>query len=254
MAPAHESGPLRQGAAATALQDVVFLLDVDNTLLDNDHVVADLRAHLIDEFGRASADRYWDAFEQLRLELGYADYLGALQRYREHELRDATSDPALLEMSAFLIDYPFSERLYPGALRVLEHLRRFGPTVILTDGDVVFQPRKVQRSGLWHAVEGRVLIYIHKESMLGAVQQRYPARHYVMVDDKLRILAAMKQVLGERLTTVFARQGHYAFDAHNIESYPAADITLARIGELADIALPRLLGQGGTRRELQENP
>jgi FMN phosphatase YigB (HAD superfamily) len=235
-----------------APHDVVFLLDVDNTLLDNDQVVADLRAHLIDEFGQASADRYWATFEQLRSELGYADYLGALQRYRGRELTDEMNDPALLQMSAFLIDYPFADRLYPGALRVLEHLHRFGPTVILTDGDVVFQPRKVQRSGLWQAVEGRVLIYIHKELMLGAVQQRYPAGHYVMVDDKLRILAAMKPVLGERLTTVFPRQGHYAFDAHNIATYPAVDITLERIGDLADVALPRLLGQRGTRHELKE--
>ncbi|MEO6032337.1 MAG: HAD family hydrolase [Burkholderiaceae bacterium] len=254
VAPARGSELGPAGAARGALQDVVFLFDVDNTLLDNDRVVADLKAHLMGEFGRASADRYWDGFEQLRRELGYADYLGALQRYRQHELLDGSSDPALLQMSAFLIDYPFGDRLYPGALRVLEHLGQSGPTVILSDGDVVFQPRKVQRSGLWQAVEGRVLIYIHKELMLREVQQRHPARHYVMVDDKLRILAAMKQVLGERLTTVFARQGHYAVDAHNIAAYPAADITLERIGDLADVALPTLMAPGGACPELQENP
>ena len=235
-----------------APHDVVFLLDVDNTLLDNDCVVGDLRMHLQQAFGSASVDRYWTIFEQLRGELGYADYLGALQRYRVRELSDAMNDPRLLQMSTFLIDYPFTDRLYAGALRAIEHLRRFGPTVILSDGDVVFQPRKVQRSGLWQAVDGRVLIYIHKELMLDAVQRHYPARHYVMVDDKLRILAAMKRALGERLTTVFPRQGHYAVDPLNIASYPPADITLERIGDLLDIGLPALLGQGPGSLTLQE--
>ena len=233
---------------------VVFLLDVDNTLLDNDRVVEDLRGHLVQAFGAASADRYWAIFEQLRSELGYADYLGALQRYRVHGPGDATPDPALLQLSTFLIDYPFVERLYPGALRAIEHLQRFGPAVILSDGDVVFQPRKVQRSGLWQAVEGRVLIYIHKELMLDAVQQRYPAHHYVMVDDKLRILAAMKQTLRERLTTVFPRQGHYAVDPHNIAAYPPADITLERIGDLANVGLPDLLGQRPAHIPSKETP
>ena len=233
---------------------VVFLLDVDNTLLDNDRVVDDLRSHLLQTFGAASADHYWTIFEQLRSELGYADYLGALQRYRVHESSDATADPGLLQLSSFLIDYPFAARLYPGALRAIEHLQRFGPTVILSDGDVVFQPRKVQRSGLWQAVEGRVLIYIHKELMLDAVQRRYPARHYVMVDDKLRILAAMKQALGERLTTVFPRQGHYAVDPHNIATYPPADITLERIGDLAAVDLPDLLGQRPAHTPPKEAP
>jgi FMN phosphatase YigB (HAD superfamily) len=190
----------------TATDKVIFLLDVDNTLLDNDHIIADLRDHLEREFGSESRDRYWAIFEALRDELGYADYLGALQRYR----LGALTDPRLLLMSSFLVDYPFVERLYPGALDVIRHLRAWGPTVILSDGDVVFQPRKVQRSGLWDAVEGRVLIYIHKEQMLDAVLQRYPAGHYVMVDDKLRILAAMKAALRNSLTTVFPRQGHYA--------------------------------------------
>ena len=234
--------------------DVIFLLDVDNTLLDNDRVVTDLRSHLVQAVGNASADRYWAIFEQLRSELGYADYLGALQRYRVHGPGEATPDPALLQLSSFLIDYPFADRLYPGALRAIEHLQRFGSAVILSDGDVVFQPRKVQRSGLWQAVEGRVLIYIHKELMLDAVQQRYPARHYVMVDDKLRILAAMKQTLRERLTTVFPRQGHYAVDPHNIAIYPPADITLERIGDLANVGLPDLLGQRPAHIPSKETP
>ena len=214
----------------------MFLLDVDNTLLDNDRVIADLRDHLEREFGAASADRYWAIFEDLRSELGYADYLGALQRYRLDAEFEQSDDPRLLQMSAFLIDYPFADRLYPRALDVIERLNTFGPTVILSDGDVVFQPRKVQRSGLWDAVYGRVLIYIHKEQMLDAVQRHYPARHYVMVDDKLRILAAMKEVMQDRLTTVFPRQGHYALDpAAIVAAYPAADLSIERIGDLLDV-------------------
>lgn len=216
----------------TAPQDVVFLLDVDNTLLDNDRVIADLRGHLELEFGTASAARYWAIFEGLRSELGYADYLGALQRYRLDAEFGQDNDLRLLQMSAFLIDYPFADRLYPCALEVIERLNTYGPTVILSDGDVVFQPRKVRRSGLWDAVSGRVLIYIHKEQMLDSMQRHHPARHYVMVDDKLRILAAMKQVMQDRLTTVFPRQGHYALDAVALAAYPAADISIERIGDL----------------------
>jgi len=220
----------------TAADDVVFLLDVDNTLLDNDRVQDDLRNHLDREFGAVCSDRYWAIFEALRAELGYADYLGALQRYR----LGAMTDPRLLQMSAFLVDYPFADRLYPGALDAVAHLRTWGPTVILSDGDVVFQPRKVQRSGLWDAVEGRVLIYIHKEHMLVDLERRYPARHYVMVDDKLRILAAMKNLLQDRLTTVFPRQGHYALDPHNLSTYPPADLAIERIGDLVHYEFPAL--------------
>ncbi len=221
--------------------DMVFLLDCDNTLLDNDRIQADLSDHLERECGRASRDRYWAIFEKLRTELGYADYLGALQRYRLGDM----NDPRLLLMSSFLVDYPFADRLYPGALDAIAHLRRWGPTVILSDGDVVFQPRKIQRSGLWAAVDGRVLIYIHKERMLEEVEKRFPARHYVMADDKLRILAAMKEVWGDRLTTVFPRQGHYALDSENIAAYPPADVTLERIGDLVHYDLAAFLG-GGT--------
>ncbi len=192
----------------TVPDEVVFLLDVDSTLLDNDRIGTDLSHHLAQEFGEKNRDRYWDIFEALRKDLGYADYLGALQRYRVETM----NDPRLLMMSSFLVDYPFAERLYPGALDLLAHLDHWGRTVILSDGDVVFQPRKIQRSGLWDAVEGRVLIYVHKEHMLEDVERRYPARHYIMVNDKLRILGAMKQVWGDRLTTIFPRQGHYALD------------------------------------------
>jgi len=221
--------------------DVVFLLDCDNTLLDNDRVQDDLRGHIEREFGVASRDRYWAIFEALRAELGYADYLGALQRYRLGDMHD----PRLLLMSSFLVDYPFADRLYPGAFDAIAHLRRFGLPVILSDGDVVFQPRKIQRSGLWDAVDGRVLIYIHKEQMLDDVRERYPARHYVMVDDKLRILAAMKEAWGDRLTTVFPRQGHYALDSRNLSAYPPAALTVERIGDLVNFDRAAFLGDNG---------
>jgi hypothetical protein len=213
---------------AGAATPLVFLLDVDNTLLDNDRIAADLRDHLDREFGTQRQERYWEIFEELREELGYADYLGALQRYR----MDYLDDPRLLMMSAFLVDYPFADRLYPRALDVIRHLDRFGKTVILSDGDVVFQPRKVQRSGIWDAVEGRVLIYIHKELMIDAMSRRYPADHYVLVDDKLRVLEAIKNVLGDRVTSVFPRQGHYAHDPQITAQYRGADIAVENIGEL----------------------
>jgi FMN phosphatase YigB (HAD superfamily) len=221
----------------TNSNEVVFLFDVDNTLLDNDRVTADLRRYLEQKFGPEVRDRYFTIFEELRAELGYADYLGTLQRYR----LEAECDPKLLLMSEYLVDYPFANRLYPGSLDALEHVRQWGPTVILSDGDVVFQPRKIRRSSLWEAVEGRVLIYIHKELMLDDVERRCPARRYVMVDDKLRILAAMKNVWGDRLTTVFPRQGHYALDPKVIAAYPTADITVEHIGELVNYDLPDLI-------------
>lgn len=217
----------------------VFLLDVDNTLLDNDRVEQDLRRHLEQAFGAECLERYWAIFEQLRAELGYADYLGALQRYRMEHPRD----PRILEISSYLIDYPFADRLYPGALEVVGRLRTLGQAVILSDGDAVFQPRKVARAGLWDAVEGRVLIYIHKEQMLDDVEQKFPAGHYVMVDDKLRILAAMKRVWGGKLTTVWVVQGHYACDPKVVAEYPAPDVRLERISELASVALPSLFGR-----------
>jgi FMN phosphatase YigB (HAD superfamily) len=216
----------------------VFLFDVDNTLLNNDAVQEDLGDHLESEFGREARDRYWAIFETLRAELGYADYLGTLQRYRI----EAPEDPQLLRMSGFLIDYPFESRLYPGALSAVAHCRRAGPTAILSDGDVVFQPRKVMRSGLWDAVEGRVMIYLHKEQMLEAVERRYPAQHYVMVDDKLRLLDAMKKIWQSRLTTVFVRQGHYALDLASVSVYPPADITIEKIGDLAGLDVANLSG------------
>jgi FMN phosphatase YigB (HAD superfamily) len=206
----------------------ITLFDVDNTLLNNDRLVKDLRRHLRRSFGTASERRYFEIFEDLRSELGYTDYLGALQRYRlEHP-----GDPYLLRMSSYLIDYPFAKRLYPGALETIRDCRRQGPVVILSDGDAVFQPQKIIKSGLWKAVNGNVLIFIHKEKMLADVERLYPAPHYVMVDDKLRILAAMKKIWKTRLTTVFIRQGHYARDSHAIKQYAPADITISHIHQL----------------------
>jgi FMN phosphatase YigB (HAD superfamily) len=246
--------PCIEGWHMTVLHDTVFLFDVDNTLLDNDVVIADLRAHIEHEFGAATASRYWLHFEALRSELGYADYLGALQRWRVDAEPLPGEATRLLRMSGFLIDYPFAERLYPNAVAVVRRLGEFGPTVILTDGDVVFQPRKVQRSGLWDAVAGRVLIYIHKERMLDAVQRHHPARHYVMVDDKLHILAAMKKVMQDRLTTVFPRQGHYALDPAAVAAFPAADISIERIGDLLPIDIRELMGPNDSALVSQETP
>ena len=220
----------------TPPSEVVFLLDVDNTLLDNDRVTADLQNHLTKAFGAQRQARYWTIFEDLRKELGYADYLGALQRYRVENPRD----PQFLRISSFLVDYPFANRLFPGSLDVIERLGSWGPTVILSDGDVVFQPRKVYRSGSYEAVEGRVLIYIHKEKELDDIEERFPAKHYVLVDDKLRILTAVKKIWKDRLTTVFPRQGHYALDPKVPASYPPADITIDRIGNLQDYDLASL--------------
>ncbi len=213
------------------MHDLVFLFDVDNTLLDNDAVQDDLKVHLAENYGAAARDRYWQILEELRSALGYVDYLGALERYRV----EALHRPEILRMSSWLVDYPFVERLYPGALAALSQARRWGPTVILSDGDAVFQPRKVERAGLWRAVEDRVLIYIHKESELADVERFYPARHYVLIDDKLHILAAVKSIWNARVTTVFVRQGHYARDAEALARYPSADVTLERIGDFMSI-------------------
>jgi FMN phosphatase YigB (HAD superfamily) len=224
----------------TQLAPVVFLLDVDNTLLDNDRIGADLKRHLTQAFGAERQERYWAIFEKPRVELGYADYLGVLQRYRAENPRG----PHFLQLSFYLLDYPFANRLFPASLDVIEQLRSWGPTVILSDGDVVFQPRKIERSGLFEAVEGHVLIYIHKERELDDVEKHYPARHYVLVDDKLRILTAVKKVWGTRLTTVFPRQGHHAHDPKALATYPRADITIECIGDLLRYDLPALLAAG----------
>jgi FMN phosphatase YigB (HAD superfamily) len=209
-----------------------FFFDVDNTLLDNDRITVDLGKHLEKEVGSEGSRRYWILFEQLRRELGYADYLGTLQRYRSEN----PNDLRILTISRFLIDYPFADRLFPHALEIVEGIKPWGTAVILSDGDVVFQPRKVQRSGIFQAVEGNVLIYVHKEQELQDVAERFPADHYIMVDDKLRLLSAIKKVWGAKVTTVFVRQGHYAFDPKTLADFPAADVSLERIEDLLDWA------------------
>src|ERR1022692_3016116 len=211
----------------------VFLFDVDNTLLDNDRVIGDLTKYLKREVGPKRARCYWTIFERLRTRIGYADYLGALQRYRS----EYPHDLGLLAISRFLIDYPFANRLFPNSLDLIEHVKHWGTTVLLTDGDVVFQPRKVARSGLYEAVDGHALIYVHKEHELADVEERYPAAHYVMVDDKLRILAAIKKIWRSRVTTVFVRQGHYALDPKILAACQAADLTIERIGALLNCGL-----------------
>jgi len=215
----------------------VFLFDVDNTLLDNDRVIEDLKRFLAREVGQKRSRRYWKIFEELRTELGYADYLGALQRYR----REYPHDVHLLALSRFLINYPFANRLFPGSLDVIEYAKAHGQVAILSDGDVVFQPRKVERSGLREAVEGNVMIYVHKERELKDVVARYPAKHYVMIDDKLRILTAIKKAWGSKVTTVFPRQGHYAMDPKILSSCPPAYVSIARIGELLNYDLRTLI-------------
>jgi FMN phosphatase YigB (HAD superfamily) len=223
--------------------DIVFLLDVDNTLLDNDRFGADLGAKLEQSFGGAERDRYWSIYAALRDELGYADYLGTLQRFRN----GIAEEPMLLQMSAFVLDYPFAERLYPRAVQAIAHLRRLGRAVVFSDGDIVFQPRKIQRSGIWDAVGGDVLVTVHKQLALPAMQQRFPARRYVMVDDKPMLLAAMKRTLGERLGTVFVRQGHYARESAGAAIDPQPDLTIDAIGDLLGTRFADFLhGRAGT--------
>jgi FMN phosphatase YigB (HAD superfamily) len=209
---------------------VIFLLDVDNTLLDNDRFGADLGDHLETSFGAAGRARYWEIFERRREALEFADYLGSLQDFRT----GLDGNPQLLGLSEFVLEYPFANRLFPGAVEAIAHLRTFGLPVVLSDGDIIFQPRKIQRSGIWAAVDGRVLIYVHKQKELRSLQDRYPANHYVMVDDKANLLAAMKTAMGDRLTTVFVRQGHYALAAESKSAIPAPDLTIERIGDLLD--------------------
>jgi len=221
----------------TGTPNIVFLFDVDNTLIDNDRVQAHLKEHLAQTYGAATRDRYWEILEELRNELGYVDYLGALERYRI----EAMHRPEVLRMSSGVVDYPFADRLYPGALDAVKHVQQWGNPVVLSDGDAVFQPRKVERSGLWNAFDGRILIYIHKEQELEDVERLYPAGHYVLIDDKLRILSAVKEIWGKRVTTVFPKQGHYAFDPEALAEYPPADIELAKISDLLTFDLSAFL-------------
>jgi FMN phosphatase YigB (HAD superfamily) len=244
MAQSEANGP----RPLITMHDLVFLFDVDNTLLDNDRVEADLAAHLTESYG-VDSKLYWDIFERLRRELGYADYLGALERFRLEKLHD----PRVLRMSSWLVDYPFADRLYAGALDAIKHVQQWGPAVILSDGDAVFQPRKVERSGLWAAVDGRVLIYVHKERELADVERFYPARRYVMVDDKLRIVNVVKQVWGERVTTIFVRQGHYARDPQILADCQPADIQLDHLSDLNNCSLAAFMTASGRRNNARNN-
>jgi FMN phosphatase YigB (HAD superfamily) len=223
--------------------NIVFLFDVDNTLLDTDRVTADLHAYLAEQIGKDESQYYFAVFEDLRTELGYADYLGALQQYRLSHPQDTD----IVNVSLFLLGYHFANRLFPNSIDAVEHVKQFGAAVILSDGDVVFQPHKIENSGLWEVFNGKVLLYIHKEQELDAVETRFPADHYVMVDDKLRILDAMKKVWGSRLTTVFVRQGHYAHDPKHLHGYMPADVTLERIGDLMNYSVSQLLAATNTR-------
>ena len=210
----------------------VFLLDVDNTLFDNDRFADDLGKHLQDDFGQAGRDRYWALYENLRDQVGYADYLGALQRFRA----EVEADPAILQLGAWMLDYAYAGNLYPHVLETIAHVQTLGTTAILSDGDAVMQPHKIRRGGLWDALRGEVMVFVHKQHMLDAVQERYPAGHYVMVDDKAQVLAQMKQVMGARLTTVFVRQGHYAAET-GADVDPTPDMQIARIGDLRSHAI-----------------
>ena len=221
----------------TEVTDTVFLFDVDNTLLDNDRIQADLGEHLAGNYGIEVRDRFWMIFEQLRAELGYADYLGALERYR----LEAMHHPKVLRIANWLVDYPFQKRLYPNAIEVVKAAQSAGVIAILSDGDAVFQPRKVEKSGLWPVFGDNVLIYVHKELELADVETHFPARRYILVDDKLRILNAVKRCWGDRVITVFPRQGHYAADAQTLSEFPPADITIEHIGDLLDLDLAALV-------------
>jgi hypothetical protein len=235
----EQPGLQKRDDAMTEPHDIVFLFDVDNTLLDNDRVQVDLSEHLEKSYGVSARDRYWTIFETLTSQLEYSDYLGALERYRIEDIHC----PALLRMANWMVDYPFADRLYPRALDAIKHVQCWGPAVILSDGDAVFQPRKIERSGLWQAFENHVLIYIHKEEELDDVERFYPSRRYVMIDDKLRILTAVKKIWGERVTTILPMQGHYATDPKVVAAYPPADIELDKIGDLLNYDLSYFLGK-----------
>ena len=217
----------------TAAPSVTFFVDVDNTLLDNDRIRSDIEEHLAAAYGSEVADRYWAIQERRFIELGYRDYLGAVQEWWEAE----GAGSRLLSFSRYLLDYPFTDRLYLGAIAVLARLRSLGPTVVLTDGDAVFQPHKVERAGIARAVDGHVLVYVHKEEELDDVERRYPGDRYVLVDDKLRILTAAKEFWGERVTTVLPLQGQFANDPATAAAHPAADVTVEGIGDLLDLDL-----------------
>ncbi len=212
----------------TSNSDMVFLFDVDNTLLDHDRVKQDLGALLDSRIFDGASEHYWSAYEAIRAETGQADFLASFQRC----WIDSECNPHWLPAADLMLDYPYSDRLYPGALHVLEHVSRFAMVAIVSDGDAVLQPRKIRRAGLWQAVDGRVLIYQNKQQRLADIAHRFPAQHYVMIDDKPDVLVHMKSAWSSRLTTVFPRQGHYAHDQEHRHDQPEPDISIDHIGDM----------------------
>lgn len=232
----------------SASQKIMFLFDVDNTLFDNDRFNDDLDARLKRDFGVDGRERYRKHYEALRDELGYADYLGAVQRLRD----EYDDDPKLLQLAEFILDYPFADSLYLHALDAIAHLRSHGMPVILSDGDMVLQPRKVMRSGLWEAMVGQVSITLHKQHQTDDVQRRWPAEHYVMIEDKPLLLAEMKRKMDAQLTTVFVQQGHYAAEQQLSKNDPTPDITLGCIGDLRSLVAQDFYVASDGAKELQE--
>ncbi len=213
----------------------VFLLDVDNTLLDNDQVRTQLEAAVTDAVGPARATRLWEIYEAVREELDFVNFPETLERFS----RECDEVACLGRLSSILYGFPFAECLYPGALQAIHHVKSLGLPVILSDGDQLFQRYKIRAAGLETAVDGRVLVYVHKEQSTDDIRKRYPATHYVMVDDKPRIHTAMKAVLGDQVTTVMVCQGKYAADPAQ-HDYPDPDVTLDSIQDLVQLTAAQL--------------
>ncbi|WP_158744178.1 HAD family hydrolase [Acidisphaera sp. L21] len=221
---------------------LVFLVDVDNTLLDNDQFQDALKAHIAKVSGPAARDRYWEIQEHLFHSLGYRDYLGAFQTYRLERPEDVDA----IWLSLFVVDFPYATLLYPGALELIAALRKLGRVVALTDGDAVFQPRKLQGAGLIEPLDRHIMICVHKEAEVAEIERRYPAERYVVIDDKIRLLTAFKKVWGNKVMTVFPRQGQFGLDTKVIAANPPADIDVDRIAQLLDGSILNRLRDGNS--------
>jgi hypothetical protein len=220
------------------MDDLVFLLDVDNTLLDNDRAKEDMAARVEDLVGAERAARWWELYEQVRQETDVVDYPRTLTRYRAV----FPDEPRFPHLADFILGLPYAGYVYPGALETLTYLRTLGTTVIVSDGDAVYQAAKIARAGLAAAVDDHVLIFLHKEGRIEDVRQRYPAEHYLLIDDKLRILARLKGILGDLVTTLHVAQGHYASSERGI--YPAADLEVPSIAAVRQLGREVFLGGG----------
>ncbi len=218
---------------------LVFLIDVDNTLIDNDAVKKDLDEHITVELGPALAARFWEIYEQARKERETVDIPLALSRLRTQTSLADMDEQTYLHVHSIFDNYPFFERLYPGTLETLHYLRTLGLTVIVSDGDRFFQAEKIFASNLAEAVEGRVLIYIHKQQHLDEIVRQYPADHYVMIDDKPEILADTKELWGKRVTTAFVQQGKYAAEQKPPNFAP--DISVLHIADLRNYSATQFL-------------